>query len=158
MFSSILGFVGLALGAIGAIGGFFAAQDRSEALDDYAEQRARAQKLEREKNRLRARREKMQLIREARIKRAAAVAAATAQGVGGSVRGGFGSIISQSNSRLGYLNTLMNYTERQNIFLDRSNQFALEARRASETASIFGGVGKLGGTIFSSRDSIASLF
>lgn len=151
MWGSILGFVGLALGAVGVIGSFLSAQDRSEALDDYAEQRNRAQKLEREKNRIRARREKMQLIREARIKRAAAVAAATVQGARGSVRGGFGSIISQSSSRLGYLNTLMAYTERQNIFLDRASQFALEARHAGERASMFGGIGKLGGTIFGLR-------
>ena len=94
MFGSILGWIGIGLGAIGAIGSFLAASDRSDALDAAAEQRNRAKEIEDRKNKIKARRERMKLIREARIKRAAAVANATAQGAVGSVRGGFGSIIS----------------------------------------------------------------
>mgnify|MGYP001214254957 CR=1 FL=1 len=158
MFGSILGWIGIGLGAIGAIGSFLAASDRSDALDAAAEQRNRAKEIEDRKNKIKARRERMKLIREARIKRAAAVANATAQGAVGSVRGGFGSIISQSNSGLGHLNQMMSLTDQQNIFFNRSAQFSLQARKAGERANLFGAASKFGGTIFSNRNDIASLF
>jgi len=49
-------------------------------------------------------------------------------------------------------------TDQQNIFLNRASQFALQARKAGEKASLFSGIGKLGGTIFSQREEIASIF
>jgi|DEB0MinimDraft_3_1074331.scaffolds.fasta_scaffold00273_4 hypothetical protein len=158
MFGSILGVIGLGLGIVGAVGGFLAANDRSDALDNLAEQRNRANEIEKQKNATRARRERLQLVREARIKRSAAVANATIQGAQGSVVGGFGSIISQGNSGLQYINQMMTMTDQQNIFLNRASQFALQARKAGEKASLFSGIGKLGGTIFSEREEIASIF
>jgi len=158
MFGSILGVIGLGLGIVGAVGGFLAANDRSDALDNLAEQRNRANEIEKQKNATRARRERLQLVREARIKRSAAVANATIQGAQGSVVGGFGSIISQGNSGLQYINQMMTMTDQQNIFLNRASQFALQARKAGEKASLFSGIGKLGGTIFSQREEIASIF
>jgi len=158
MFGSILGVIGLGLGIVGAVGGFLAANDRSDALDNLAEQRNRANEIEKQKNATKARRERLQLVREARIKRSAAVANATIQGAQGSVVGGFGSIISQGNSGLQYINQMMTMTDQQNIFLNRASQFALQARKAGEKASLFSGIGKLGGTIFSEREEIASIF
>ena len=158
MFGSILGVIGLGLGIVGAVGGFLSANDRSDALDNLAEQRNRANEIENQKNATRARRERLQLVREARIKRSAAVANATIQGAKGSVVGGFGSIISQGNSGLQYINQMMTMTDQQNIFLNRASQFALQARKAGEKASLFSGIGKLGGTIFSQREEIASIF
>jgi hypothetical protein len=158
MFGSILGVIGLGLGIVGAVGGFLAANDRSDALDNLAEQRNRANEIEKQKNATKARRERLQLVREARIKRSAAVANATIQGAQGSVVGGFGSIISQGNSGLQYINQMMTMTDQQNIFLNRASQFALQARKAGEKASLFSGIGKLGGTIFSQREEIASIF
>tara|TARA_R110000803_G_scaffold164889_1_gene228518 strand:- start:6339 stop:6818 length:480 start_codon:yes stop_codon:yes gene_type:complete len=158
MFGNILGFLGLGLAAVSAIGSFSAASDRSEALDKQADQRRRAQELEDKKNVVKANRERMSLVREARIKRAAAVSNATFQGAQGSVRGAFGSTLSQSNSGLQYINQMMSLTGEQNIFFNRSSQFALEARAAGERASIFKGVGGIGSTIFKQRDDIAGLF
>jgi len=162
MFGSILGFIGLAIGVVGAVGSFFAAKDRASALDNLAAERRKAQALQERKFSVQQRRERIQLTREARIKRAAAVSAATTQGAlagsGGSVRGGFGSIISQQSSALGYLNQLGSITDQQNIFFRNAAAFGDQARRAGERAALFQGIGSLGGTIFGNRADIASLF
>jgi hypothetical protein len=53
---------------------------------------------------------------------------------------------------------MMTMTDQQNIFFNRASQFAIQARQAGERASIYGGIGKLGGTIFSNREGIAGVF
>tara|TARA_R110000803_G_scaffold209580_1_gene279491 strand:+ start:54 stop:533 length:480 start_codon:yes stop_codon:yes gene_type:complete len=155
MFGNILGFLGLAAAGIGVVGSFLSSNNRSEALDNQAEQMRRAQSLEKTKNNVKEKRERMKLVREARIKRASAVAAATFQGAQGSVRGGFGSIVSQSLSSLQYLNTLSSLTGQQSIFYNEANRYALKARSAGEQASIFKGATTLGSTIFNKREDIA---
>jgi hypothetical protein len=158
MFESILGFIGLAVGIGGLIGGFFAGQERSSALDRMAEARNRANEIERRKQTLSLRRQRLQTIREARIKRATAVSRATAQGASGSVRGAFGSIQSQAGGNFLFSSDFAFLTNQQNRFFAQASIFGTEARKAGELATIFGAVSKIGGTIFDRRDRIAGLF
>jgi len=158
---SILGFIGLAVAAVGAVGSFFAGKDRADALNNLASSRRSAQALEERKNSVRQRRERMKVIREGRIKRAAAVSNAQAQGaltVGGSARGGFGSLISQTSANLGYLAQLGSIVDEQNIFFRQAAMFGDEARRAGEKQSLFRGIGSFGSSIFKSRADIADIF
>jgi hypothetical protein len=158
MFESILGFIGLVAGIGGLIGGFFAGQERSSALDRMAEARNRANEIERRKQSLSSRRLKLQTIREARIKRATAVSRATAQGASGSVRGAFGSIQSQAGGNFVFQNAFTGLVAKQNMFLSQSSIFGLEARKAGEMQNLFGAFAGFGGTIFSNRKDIASIF
>jgi hypothetical protein len=103
----------------------------------------------------------MKVIREGRIKRAAAVSNAQAQGaltVGGSARGGFGSLISQTSANLGFLAQLGSIVDEQNIFFRQAAMFGDEARRAGEKQSLFRGIGSFGSSIFKSRADIADIF
>ena len=74
---SILGIIGIGLGIIGIAGSYFAAKDQQKALDRQAAEENKVRELEFRKQAIKERREKFKLIREARIKRAATIAAAT---------------------------------------------------------------------------------
>jgi hypothetical protein len=157
---NILGFIGLAAGVIGVAGSFFASNARSDALDKVAEQRRQSNQLAIRKQKIQKRRQQQQIIREARIKRAGAVARAQTQtgGTRGSLRGGLGSYISQASAQQGFVNQFTAITADQNAFLRQASIFSLEAREHGETANIFGSVRDFGSTIFSNRTQIASLF
>jgi len=134
---SILGFIGLAVAAVGAVGSFFAGKDRADALNNLASSRRSAQALEERKNSVRQRRERMKVIREG---------------------GGFGSLISQTSANLGYLAQLGSIVDEQNIFFRQAAMFGDEARRAGEKQSLFRGIGSFGSSIFKSRADIADIF
>jgi hypothetical protein len=153
--SNILGFVGLAATTIGVVGTYFKSEERSEALDGVAESRRKANEVEQLKQNLRDRRERISTVREARIKRATAVSRATAQNAQGSVRGAFGSLVSQGSSQIGFLNQFSNMTGQQTEYLRQASVFGLQARYAGEEANIFSGVGSIGATIFDKREKIA---
>ena len=155
---SILGIIGIGITAVSTFMGFRAAEDRADALNRQAEEQNRVRELELKKQKIKARREKFKLIREARIKRAAAVAAASFQGAQGSVRGGFGSILSQQSSGLQYINQAVSIADQQNIFYNRAAMFATQARAAGTNMAMWQGIGKLGSTIFSNRTDIADIF
>jgi hypothetical protein len=151
MFDSILGIIGIGLGIIGIGGSYFAGKDQQKALDRQAAEQNKVRELEFQKQAVRERREKFKLIREARIKRAAAIAAASFQGAQGSVRGGFGSIISQQSSGLQFINQAVSLTGQQNIFYNNAAMFASRARDAGTRQAIFDGATKMGSSIFSNR-------
>jgi len=155
---SILGIIGIGISAVSTFMGYKASKDRTEALNRQAEEQNKVRELELKKQKIRARREKFKLIREARIKRSAALAAATFQGAQGSVRGGFGSIISQQSSGLKLINQAVSIADQQNIFYNRAAMFATQARDAGTQQAMWQGMGKLGGTIFSNRTDIADIF
>ena len=157
-FSSILGWVGLGISAVSAVGNFIAAKGQSDALDNLANERRKAQDLEIKKNNIRERRERLRIVRDARIKRAAAISAATVQGAQGSVRGAFGSFISQLGSGTQYINQLSRITSEQNSIFDTATAYAAQARKYGERASIFQGIGNVGATIFNNREDIEGLF
>ena len=158
MFSSILGIIGIGLGAIGLFGSYKAGKDRSEALDRQAAEQNKVRELELQKSQIRERRERFTLIREARIKRATAIANATVQNAQGSVRGGFGSIISQQSSGLQYLNQAASLTGQQNIFYGRAAMFASRARDAGTRLNTWNAVGKVGGSIFTNRSQFSDMY
>jgi len=157
-FNNILGFIGLALGGIGVIGGLFAGQDRNEALDNMAASRNRANEIEKRKQALSSRRQALQTVREARIKRATAISRATTQGALGSVRGAFGSLQSQAGGNFLFQNQFASFTSQQNTFLQNASIFGTAATKAGTDQALFGSIGKIGGSIFSNRNQIASLF
>ena len=53
MFSSILGIIGIGLGAIGLFGSYKAGKDRSEALDRQAAEQNKVRELELQKSQIR---------------------------------------------------------------------------------------------------------
>ena len=157
-FGSILGIIGIGISAVSTFMGYKASKDRTEALNQQAEEQNKVRALELKKQKIRARREKFKLIREARIKRSSAIAAATFQGAQGSVRGGFGSIISQQSSGLQYLNQAASLTGQQNIFYGRAAMFASRARDAGTRLNTWNAVGKVGGSIFTNRSQFSDMY
>lgn len=154
---SILGIVGLGISAVGLVGSYNAGNERSDALDRQAEARQKSNELSKQKQTLQTRRQKVQIIRETRIKRAGAVSNAQAQNAQGSVSGGFGSIQTQGGSQQAFLNRFTNLTGLQNSALKESAMFGLDARRAGETANIFASASNVGLSIFNQRTNIAGL-
>lgn len=154
---SIIGFVGLGLSLLGVVGQYMALDDRSDALDRAAAERQKANELAKRKQAIQKRRESLAVAREARIKRARALSMATTKGAAGSVRGGFGSFISQGSAQTQFLNQYTGLTSQQNAFLAQSSLFSQKAREAGETATIFGSIGGLGGSIFDRRKELATL-
>jgi hypothetical protein len=150
------GWIGAAVAAIGIGGSFLASRDRDDALDKAVEARNEANRLERKRQQVQLKREKIRVIRDTRIKRGKAVSAATAQGAQGSVRGGFGSIISQGSTNVGTLGQLNAITQLQNKAYDLSTIFQTEARHHGTSAANFQGLANLGTTIFDRRTEIPS--
>ena len=156
---NILGFMGLALGAVGLVGSFSASEDRSDALDRMADARNKANEIERRKQTLSLRRQRLQTIREARIKGAKQVSRAVAQGAfGGSFRGALGSTQSQAGGNFLFQNQFTSFTSQQNEFLRQSSIFGTQARQAGERNAMYGSFASFGGSIFKSREDIGSIF
>ena len=163
---NILGFMGLALGAVGLVGSFSASEDRSDALDRMADARNKANEIERRKQTLSLRRQRLQTIREARIKGAKQVSRAVAQGAFGgsqtigqsSFRGALGSTQSQAGGNFLFQNQFTSFTSQQNEFLRQSSIFGTQARQAGERNAMYGSFASFGGSIFKNREDIGSIF
>ena len=157
-FSSFLGIAGLIGSAVGLIGGAVQSDNRSSALDSAAASRNRSNEIEKQKQVLQNRRQRVQTVREARIKRARSVSVAQSQNAQGSVRGAFGSIISQANSNQQFASMFQGLTGLQNTALFESSQYRLQARQYGESANLFSSVGGVSASIFSNNRKIAGLF
>ena len=158
LFGSILGIIGIGLSAVSTIFQFQAGKERSKALDRAAEANNRAEAEQRKQNNLRLFRQKRETIRQARIARARAVSAATIRGASGSVRGGFGSITSQASSNINFLNRSTAFANQGSIFRAEAASFKSQAAQAGSRVSLFSGLASLGGTIFSNREGVESIF
>ena len=132
-----LAAVGTAIAAVGTVAQMSAASKQAKAAKA-------ANRFERQKNELQSARQKMEAVREGR--RSAAVASQNAenQGVAGSSigQGGVGSIISQTNSNLS--------------FLDRYGYFSDQASKNLQKAANYGAKGEMWGAIAGIGEKIAS--
>ena len=153
---TILGVGGLLVSAAATVGSLFASSKATDAAQEASDARQRANKLIQKKNDLSVRREKLRAIRASRIARATAVSRGTQQGAIGSVRGGFGSIVSQGSSNLGFLKQTSNINEQARGYMNQSTIFANESIGYQNQASMFRGVGSLAGSIFDNRKALTS--
>jgi len=155
---AVIGAVGLAAAATTTFLGYKESKQRNKALDRAAEARNKAVGEQRKQNTLRLIRQKRETIRQARIARARAVSAATAQGAAGSVRGGFGSIFTQAGSNIGFLEQSTMFANQGSLFRAEVTGYATEATQHGTNASIFSGLTNISGTIFKNREDIVDLF
>lgn len=103
-----------------------------------------ANRFERQKNDLQSARQKMEAVREGRRSAAAVAQNAENQGVAGSSigQGGYGSVISQTNSNLS--------------FLDRYGYYSDQASKMLQKSANYGAKGQMWGAIAGIGDKIAS--
>ena len=159
MWGAIFGGIGLLISAVGTIGGLLKQNKAADRMEDAAKAQQRAMELQQKRNKLEIRRSKLKVIRETRIKRAAAVARAQSQtgGFGGSVQGGVGSIISQGSAQFGFLQQSSAFTLAARREMQQSTIFNNQAVQLRNEASLWQGFGSIGGTIFKQRDNISKI-
>jgi hypothetical protein len=159
VFPSILGVIGLGLAVGGTIFNLVQQSKAADLQEEAAAAQRRSLELQQKKNKLEVRRQKIQLIRETRIKRASAVSRAEAQtgGFGGSIQGGVGSIISQGSSGLGFLNQANSFTIAARKELAQSTIFNNQAVQLRNQGAIGQGIASIGGTIFNRREDLYKL-
>jgi|DEB0MinimDraft_12_1074336.scaffolds.fasta_scaffold00237_7 hypothetical protein len=159
-FSGLLGVLGIGAAVLGTVAGFLKSSDAADNLEKASKARERAETIAAKRADLTARRQKIQQIRQARIKKGAAISRAQTSGAlnrGSSVYGGIGSIQSQAGGNLSFLNKATNLNLQARAQLSQSTLFSNQAQQDANTASIFRGVGSLGGTIFSNRSDIVKV-
>lgn len=126
-----------------ALGGLAVAGAGTLASAKYTKKQVQAQNealsYQRQQNDLAAARQKRDAIRSARMARAAAENAAATQGVADSsgAAGGVGSIVSQLNSNLSFLDTWNKYSDMASEALGRANVYGQRAQLA-QTVTRFG--------------------
>lgn len=159
--ANILGFVGLALGAAGVIGGLVASEDRSDSLDRMVDARNRANAIETKKQTLTLRRQRLAAISKARKLRAASINRVyqqTSGAPGQSTVGAHYSVTSQLGGNLKYQNAYSDFTSQQSAFLRQSSIFGIQARQEGERTAMFQSFSGLGTTLFKNREDIVSIF
>ena len=155
--SNIIGAVGLATTVAGAFLSFKESKARNASLDGMIAARNKAAGEQRKQNQLRLARERRKTIREARIVRARAVSAATVQGASGSVRGGFGSVVSQASNNLAFLHKSNIFAERGSQFLKEAADFGSLATSQAGNIANFNALSNFGSTIFNKREELSSI-
>ena len=157
--STYIGAASLGISAAGTYGAYSQGKKSLALQKESVASRNKANALDIRKQDLQAKRNRLSIMRESRIKRARAVGLAQSQtgGIGGSVRGAFGSTISQGSSQTAFLNQFVNLTGQQTMFLNQSANFTSGATSAAGKANIFSAVGGFGTTIFDRRQDLAGL-
>ena len=156
---SLFGIIGLGISAYSGYKSYQASERQADAMESANEARNKVALLQRKRNNLQENRERLRVVRDARIKRGKAFAAATRQGGAlGSARGGIGSIISQGSAGLKSLNQFAGLTRLQNQYYDTATFFGNKAAAYGTSASTYKGLTNLGLTIFDRRDDIPSVF
>jgi hypothetical protein len=135
---------GLAISAVGTVATISSQNKMQKA-------QANQYKFERQIQTNRSTRERRDAIRAARLTQGALVQTGENQGASGtsSALGGMGSITSQLNSNLSFLDT-------NTKLADRAGTAAGDARKAAAAASNWNGVTQLGMQIFNNSGTIAS--
>lgn len=107
-------------------------------------QQKKAQNYQRQQNDLQAARQQRDAVRQARIAAATAVQAGANQGVSNSsaVQGGVGSIQSQTNDNVSFLDTYNKLSDQASTALGKASEF-------QTNASIFGSVANLATSAYS---------
>lgn len=112
-----------------------------------------AAELDRKRMNLQSARERREAVRAARLAYASAQMAATNQGANGSsmAAGGQGSIISQGNSNLSFLDRFNSLTDQASIQIGYANKF-------TQKAKTWDSVSNLAWTVFSNSEKIADTY
>ena len=159
MWGAIFGAIGLAVSVAGTIGGLLKQNKAADRMEQAAQAQQRAMELQQKRNKLEVRRSKLKVIRETRIKRAAAVARAQSQigGFGGAVQGGLGSIISQGSAQFGFLQQSSAFNLAARREMQQSTIFNNQAVQLRNEASLWQGIGSIGGNIFNARTDLSKI-
>lgn len=144
--STALTVASLGATAIGTLKGIDASKNATKAQN-------RAIKLQQAADEIKQARERRQVIREQRIKIATATQAAANQGASDSsaVAGGTGSITSQGNSSLSFLDSVGDLNAATTTQNQRANQFSADA-------NTYASIANFGSTIFNANGGFGSLF
>lgn len=137
-----------ALGA--AVGGQIYAGNQQKKANKAAQQSAA---LDRQRMNLQSARERREAVRSSRLALAQSQMAATNQGAQGtsSAQGGQGSIVSQLNSNLSFL-------DRYNTLTDQASQQIGYANKFSQKAQTGQAISNLGWQVFSNSNTLADMW
>lgn len=143
---AIIAGIGLAVSAAGTYMSIKAQKKQAKAQ----KQAVRAQRAQ---DNLRAARERREAIRNARIATGGVEQNAANQGVSGSsmALGGLGSIESQLNQGLSFLDSYNKLSDQASESLGKANNYAMKAQTAAS-------VGQLGMSVFQNASGIAGVF
>lgn len=144
--STAIAVAGLGVAAVGTV------QANNNAKKQVAAQNE-ANKIQRQQANLQAARQKREAIRTARLAYAASQQNAENQGVAGSSAslGGLGSITSQLNDNLSFLDQWNTLSDQASIQLGKANA-------AGANAQMWNSVAGAGMTVFGNSDRIAGIF
>ena len=140
---AIIAGIGLAVAAGGAVMSYKAQQKQ-------VKMQKRAQAAQRAQDNMKAARERREAIRNARIAAGSISQDAANQGVSGSsaALGGLGSIGSQLNQNLSFLDQYNRLSDQASIALGKANQYGVNAQTWGSVSSIgmrvFGSAGQFG--------------
>lgn len=143
---AIVAGVGLAIGAASAVMSY-------KAQKKAAKQNRKAAAAQRAQDNMKAARERREAIRNARIAAAGVAQGAANDGVGGSsaALGGLGSIASQLNQNLSFL-------DGQNRLADQASTALSKANKAQVNAGMWDSIGGFGMTMFNNASGIVNSF
>ena len=146
MATGTIAIVGLAISAAAAAGSAYVSyKSGKEAKKQAKEEKSRAE--------LEQRRARLKTIREGRVKRAESLNAGASQGTMGSsgLSGGLASVGSQVGTELGFSTQVGAIND--NIF-----KSSMKQAKFQQMGSIFGGIGQIGGAMFSNSGAISGAF
>jgi ABC-type protease/lipase transport system fused ATPase/permease subunit len=135
-----IGTIAAVVGAGALVGGTVMQMSASKKA---AKEAKKANKFERQKAELQSARQKMEAMRAGRLAMAEAQQNASNQGVGDSSsgRGGAASIFSQTSVNLSFL-------DQYGYYSDQASRHLQKSANAQASASMWGAVAQLGGTVY----------
>lgn len=133
-----------AIFAVAAVVSAFSTVKQYQAQKKQAKALNQANEIRRRQELLRQAQERQKQIREARIAQAKVLQAGTNAGAAGDsgITGGFGSIGSQRNNNLSYLNA-------NSVLAEAGSLFESQAVKAQTQGSMWGAIGSLSGSVAS---------
>lgn len=147
----IFGIIALAVTAFSAVQQYREARKQAKIQEDIAREQKKQQELQKRVADVKAARERAEIARNQRIRRATMVAGAEATGgAGGSaLAGGAGSLLTRSASEVGF--NLMGQAAGDKIFASnqRIGDLSIDASQSMSHSAMWGAVGKIAGGVFS---------
>jgi hypothetical protein len=144
--ATILAIASLITSVVGGVASYMQNEKAADAQEE-------ANKDAQARDALRMKRERMETLREGRIRRAAVIAQGANQGVSSSsgVMGGAQSATSQSYQQAGFLNSYEGLTGQINKNMNKAASYG-------QQAALYGSVSNAAGTIFQGVDGFNTIF
>ena len=138
--------IGLVLAGVGTAGSIIQGARAAKAQNKALERQQRADEI-------RAHRERVTAVREARIRSAQVAAERANTNVleSSGAMGGMGSLSSQAGAEVGYINQIEKTIQEANVFMKKSAS-------AQQVGSVFSAIGSVGSNIFDSYGGYKEVF